>query len=175
MLRKKPSFTVSCFFEYSCFQSRMYLDVTGKGSVSDPSVFRVSCRILETLSMQTDIHSKLFVISHSWNVITTKDCWWRSVPDIFFQGEKPITEEQLARLNELIEPWFSFALIWSIGATCDNDGRVKFSEWLREKMAEKKVSLQSVTDNCVVFGMCSVFCLVGFCSVAVRQLGNADA
>ena len=65
MLRKKPSFTVSCFFEYSCFQSRMYLDITGKGSVSDPSVFRVSCRILETLSMQTDIHSKLFVISHS--------------------------------------------------------------------------------------------------------------
>ena len=93
----------------------------------------------------------------------------------FFQGEKPITEEQLARLNELIEPWFSFALIWSIGATCDNDGRVKFSEWLREKMAEKKVSLQSVTDNCVVFGMCSVFCLFDFCSVAVRQLENADA
>ena len=66
MLRKKPSFIVSCSSQYSCFQSRMYLDITEKtGSVSDSSVSRVSCRILETLSMQTDIHSKLFVISHS--------------------------------------------------------------------------------------------------------------
>ncbi|XP_031787006.1 dynein heavy chain 1, axonemal isoform X2 [Nasonia vitripennis] len=31
----------------------------------------------------------------------------------------------------LIEPWSAFALVWSIGATCDYDGRYLFSDWLR--------------------------------------------
>ena len=56
------------------------------------------------------------------------------------QGDQPIPEARLARLTELIEPWFIFALVWSIGATCDNDGRTKFSTWLRAKMKEANVS-----------------------------------
>ena len=49
------------------------------------------------------------------------------------QGDKPIPEERIARLGELIEPWFIFSMVWTIGATCDNDGRVKFDKWFREK------------------------------------------
>ena len=41
--------------------------------------------------------------------------------------------ERIARLGELIEPWFIFSMVWTIGATCDNDGRVKFDKWFREK------------------------------------------
>ena len=39
-------------------------------------------------------------------------------------------------LPQLIEPWFIFALIWSVGATCDGSGRKKFDTFLREKMKE---------------------------------------
>ncbi|GAB1605521.1 dynein axonemal heavy chain 1-like isoform X5 [Argonauta hians] len=42
--------------------------------------------------------------------------------------------EALARLKTLLEPWFFFSLTWSIGATCDHEGRILFSDWLREMM-----------------------------------------
>ncbi|KAJ8667915.1 hypothetical protein QAD02_009578 [Eretmocerus hayati] len=32
----------------------------------------------------------------------------------------------------LFEPWSAFALVWSIGATCDSESRYLFSEWLRD-------------------------------------------
>ena len=35
-----------------------------------------------------------------------------------------------------------FSLIWSIGATCDNDGRTKFSEWIRKTMHAEKLKMQ---------------------------------
>ena len=56
------------------------------------------------------------------------------------QGEQPIPEDRLARVGELIEPWFIFSMVWSIGATCDNDSRIKFSNWMREKSKETNVS-----------------------------------
>uniref|UniRef100_A0A8C3GQP8 Dynein axonemal heavy chain 1 n=1 Tax=Cairina moschata TaxID=8855 RepID=A0A8C3GQP8_CAIMO len=55
-----------------------------------------------------------------------------------------IPQEKAARIRELIEPWFIFALIWSVGATGDSQGRVAFSMWLREKMAKEKVSKRKV-------------------------------
>ncbi|XP_070190635.1 dynein axonemal heavy chain 1-like isoform X2 [Littorina saxatilis] len=82
-----------------------------------------------------------------FSLLKVLDCFF--TPFIPKEGEKPISEEQLARVNELIEPWFIFALIWSIGATCDNDSRVKFSEWLREKMADKKCKLMFPKDGLV--------------------------
>ena len=52
-----------------------------------------------------------------------------------------MTQEALDKLPSLIEPWFIFALIWSVGATCDNDGRVKFSDWMRQRIVSEKLSM----------------------------------
>lgn len=54
------------------------------------------------------------------------------------QGET-IRSEHIALAETLIEPWFIFALVWSVGGTCDGDGRKKFSEYLRKKMDDEKV------------------------------------
>ena len=56
------------------------------------------------------------------------------------QGQKSIPPERLSRVAELIEPWFLFALIWTVGGTCDNDGRNKFDSFVREKTHELEVS-----------------------------------
>lgn len=50
------------------------------------------------------------------------------------QGHKKFPSEKLSRIPELIEPWFIFALVWSVGATSDNQSRLAFSQWLRIKM-----------------------------------------
>nr|XP_021152153.1 dynein heavy chain 1, axonemal [Columba livia] len=62
-------------------------------------------------------------------------------PFIPSEGVRRIPQEKMARIGELIEPWFIFALIWSVGATGDSQGRTAFSLWLREKMAKEKIQL----------------------------------
>lgn len=57
-----------------------------------------------------------------------------------FQGMKRMPPEKIARIDELIEPWFIFALIWSVGATGDAYSRVVFSIWLKAAMSAKEVS-----------------------------------
>ncbi|XP_055888364.1 dynein axonemal heavy chain 1-like isoform X4 [Biomphalaria glabrata] len=53
-----------------------------------------------------------------------------------------VSEENQARLVELIEPWFIFSLIWSLGASCDNDGRDKFDLWIRQKIDEHNLAVK---------------------------------
>lgn len=55
------------------------------------------------------------------------------------QGLKKIAPEKLSRIPELIEPWFIFSLIWSVGATGDSVGRSSFSHWLRIRMKIEEV------------------------------------
>ncbi|TGZ66131.1 hypothetical protein CRM22_005485 [Opisthorchis felineus] len=49
-----------------------------------------------------------------------------------------VTEDVLVRIGQALESWFIFSLIWSFGATCTNEGRIKFDEYLRRKMRELK-------------------------------------
>ncbi|NXL44771.1 DYH1 protein, partial [Podilymbus podiceps] len=62
-------------------------------------------------------------------------------PFIPIEGIRMIPQEKAACIRDLIEPWFIFALIWSVGATGDSQGRMAFSLWLREKMAKEKIQL----------------------------------
>lgn len=34
----------------------------------------------------------------------------------------------------LLAPWVVFSMVWSVGSTCDNDGRVVFDKWIRRVM-----------------------------------------
>ncbi|XP_029455356.1 dynein heavy chain 1, axonemal [Rhinatrema bivittatum] len=65
------------------------------------------------------------------------DCFFQ--PFIPKEGEKEIPAEKQSRLEELIEPWFIFSLIWSVGVTGDADSRILFSKWLREKMVTEQI------------------------------------
>ncbi|XP_054832932.1 dynein axonemal heavy chain 1 [Eublepharis macularius] len=67
------------------------------------------------------------------------DCFFQ--PFIPIEGIKRIPPEKIARIGELIEPWFIFALIWSIGATGDAQSRVSFSVWLKTTMSVKQIGL----------------------------------
>ncbi|CAM5127491.1 unnamed protein product [Eretmochelys imbricata] len=62
-------------------------------------------------------------------------------PFIPIEGIRKLPREKTDRLGELIEPWFMFSLIWSVGATGDAQSRVAFSLWLREKMASEQIQL----------------------------------
>ncbi|KAK7819786.1 hypothetical protein U0070_012392 [Myodes glareolus] len=67
------------------------------------------------------------------------DCFFR--PFLPREGLKKIPSEKLNHIPELIEPWFIFALVWSVGATGDYMSRLNFSQWLRMKMMMEHVKL----------------------------------
>ena len=54
-----------------------------------------------------------------------------------------LSPEKLVLIAELIESWFIFSLVWSVGATCDGEGRHAFSNFLRDKMVKENVRLFS--------------------------------
>ncbi|XP_069062696.1 dynein axonemal heavy chain 1 [Pleurodeles waltl] len=57
------------------------------------------------------------------------------------EGDKKVPLEKQNRIPELIESWFIFSLVWSVGATGDAKSRAIFSTWLREKMSTEKIKL----------------------------------
>ncbi|XP_048343305.1 LOW QUALITY PROTEIN: dynein axonemal heavy chain 1 [Sphaerodactylus townsendi] len=67
------------------------------------------------------------------------DCFFQ--PFIPIEGMKRMPQEKIDRIDELIEPWFIFALIWSVGATGDANSRVAFSTWLKTTMSAKEMTL----------------------------------
>lgn len=34
----------------------------------------------------------------------------------------------------LLAPWVIFSVTWTIGCTCDNNGRVIFDKWIKDRM-----------------------------------------
>ncbi|XP_022110107.1 dynein heavy chain 1, axonemal-like isoform X1 [Acanthaster planci] len=81
------------------------------------------------------------------SMLKLMDCFF--TPFIPQEGDPPISEERLERVAELIEPWFIFSLVWTVGATVDFDGRRKFSTYLREKMQKENIALPFPPDNTV--------------------------
>ena len=51
-----------------------------------------------------------------------------------------MSSDKVERLGELVEPWFCFSLVWTVGATCDNHSRAKFDRWMRAAMTDAHVS-----------------------------------
>ena len=88
-----------------------------------------------------------------------------------FQGEKPVPEERLKRLPELIESWFCFAIVWGLGATCDNNGRLKFDQWMRERMNKAGVS-DFIQLKMLLSGFCS--CFHDDASQLIQEAGDLD-
>ncbi|XP_033612844.1 dynein heavy chain 1, axonemal isoform X2 [Fukomys damarensis] len=67
------------------------------------------------------------------------DCFFK--PFLPKEGLKKMSPEKLSRIPELIEPWFIFSLVWSVGATGDSNSRLNFSHWLRIKMIKENMTL----------------------------------
>lgn len=81
------------------------------------------------------------IVLNNGNYMTKGD---KSFSVFVSKGEKPIPAERLARLAELIEPWFIFSLVWSVGTTGDHESQIKFSNWMRETMKQEGVR------NCII-------------------------
>lgn len=45
--------------------------------------------------------------------------------------------DALPSAASLLAPWVAFAVVWSVGATCDSASRRRFSEWMRSTMARE--------------------------------------
>ncbi|XP_032988956.1 dynein axonemal heavy chain 1 isoform X1 [Rhinolophus ferrumequinum] len=75
------------------------------------------------------------------------DCLFK--PFLPKEGLKKIPPEKLSRIRELIEPWFIFSLIWSVGATGDNASRISFSHWLRSMMKTEKLTMHFPEEGLV--------------------------
>ena len=50
-----------------------------------------------------------------------------------------IPADKLKAISKLIEPWFLFSLVWSIGTSYDGDSKKKFDQYLCDKIKEEKV------------------------------------
>ncbi|KAK2152282.1 hypothetical protein LSH36_335g03002 [Paralvinella palmiformis] len=75
----------------------------------------------------------------AFSLMKMLECFFK--PFVPKEGDRPIPEERASRVKELIDAWFCFSFIWTIGATCDTDSRVKFDKWMRDMMKKANVDL----------------------------------
>jgi dynein heavy chain len=61
------------------------------------------------------------------------DCW----VFCYFDTElKKVSVEEIEEFESMVEAYFIFSAVWSIGCTTDTEGRNKFSQKLREVMGK---------------------------------------
>jgi len=70
-----------------------------------------------------------------------------------------LSSDKVERLGELVEPWFCFSLVWTVGATCDNHSRAKFDRWMRAAMTDAHVSTHTLTYSPDLPSLCSALAL----------------
>ncbi|TPX59753.1 hypothetical protein SpCBS45565_g07659 [Spizellomyces sp. 'palustris'] len=58
--------------------------------------------------------------------------------------------DALERFVQMIEPFFIFSFVWSVGATLDREGRNKFDAWMKIQMAERPLGTP-FPDNGLVY------------------------
>lgn len=89
------------------------------------------------------------VATSSGNLVCSLQRIFGSLIKPFLVNSQSATLESKSLL-ELIEPFYIFSLIWSIGATGDSEGRLKFDNWLRvninPKLANKIPAAGSIYD-----------------------------
>ncbi|CUG87383.1 dynein heavy chain, putative [Bodo saltans] len=71
-------------------------------------------------------------------------------------GANPMTTERLEQLTNAAAPLFFMSMIWSVGATCDEDGRELFSNELRQ-MLRQNDHTQHIPEGETVYDWCYRF------------------
>jgi dynein heavy chain len=75
------------------------------------------------------------------------DCYLE--PYLLKEGEPAPTDIMISDLTTCIEPLFVIALVWSVGATCNEDGRKMFDGWLRSELISNKFAWMMPRDGLV--------------------------
>merc|ERR1719500_2220189 len=57
------------------------------------------------------------------------------------EGDPELLPNQKKRVPDLMESWFIFSFIWSLGATCDGKSREKFDAYFRKRCKDYGVKL----------------------------------
>ena len=70
----------------------------------------------------------------TFSLLRLLECFF--TPFLPKEGKPALSAENLNQIEKLVEPWFCFSLVWSIGGTCDGEGRKKFDLFVREKMTD---------------------------------------
>ncbi|MEE6511728.1 hypothetical protein FKM82_018461 [Ascaphus truei] len=81
------------------------------------------------------------------SLLNLLECFFQ--PFIPREGQRSMSPEKLSRIMELLEPWFFFSLIWSLGITGDADSRFLFSTWLRDRMRAEQALMQFPEEGLV--------------------------
>ncbi|XP_078270493.1 dynein axonemal heavy chain 1 [Rhinoraja longicauda] len=75
----------------------------------------------------------------TFSLLKVMDCFFQ--PLVPKEGTRGYPLEKLSLLDDLIEPWFIFSLVWSVGCTGDAASYAIFNNWLRQKMVQEKMTL----------------------------------
>ena len=83
------------------------------------------------------------------SLVKILDCYFE--PFMPKEGRAPATKAALTNVLKSLESYFIFALVWSIGCTCDKASRSKFDAFLRQEMAMHSIKHMFPDDGTSVY------------------------